>query len=202
MERDIRSPHFKLVFQISKMRKKAWDSLDRPDVLGHEIVKHRAGQNVCDLVDTFWSYFDVDKNETTYCFGKRRNPWSEPTVANLVRFQLNTDQLKKIFLAPDNYVETDSEVLEAEEGDPWFLAWKGRKISHYYVRDRSKSKLWKQHANEVSYTIGFEAGRTPRNPGELCKPFEVRKNIAPKKRKPDKTKPTVAALNKGFIYFL
>ena len=184
------------------MRRTAWDSVGQPDVLGHNIVKHRTGQNVSALVDTFWSYFDVDKNETTYCFGKRRNPWNEPTVDNLVRFQLNKDQLKQIFQTPDTLVETEKEVLEADEGEPWFLAWKGKNISHYYVRDNSKLKTWKQHANEVSYKTGFEAGRPPRNPGELPKPFEVKKNKPPKKRKPDKTKPTVAASNTGFLFFL
>ena len=187
---------------MSKMRRTAWDYVGPPDVLGHRIVKHRTGQNVSELVDTFWSYFEVDKNETTYCFGKRKTPWSEPTVENLVRFQVNTDQLKQIFLAPDNQVETEKEVLEADEGEPWFLAWKGKKISHYYVRDNSKSNIWKQHANEVSYKTGFEAGRTPSNPGELPKPFEIRKKKLPKTSKAVKTKPTVATLNTGFIYFL
>jgi len=154
------------------------------------------------LVDTFWSYFDVNKNETTYCFGKRNNSWNGPSVDNLVRFQLNTDQLKEIFYAPDNQVETDTEVLEADEGEPWFLAWKGRKISHYYVRKNSKSKIWKKHENEVIFTNGFEAGKPPSVPGELRKPFAVRKNKLPKKRTGPKTKPTVAALNTGYLHFL
>jgi DNA repair exonuclease SbcCD ATPase subunit len=65
------------------------------------------------------STFDVDKNETTYCFGKRNVSWNGPTVDNLVRFQLNTDQLKQIFHAPDNQVETERDILEADEGEPW-----------------------------------------------------------------------------------
>jgi hypothetical protein len=159
------------------MRRTAWDYVGSPDVLGHNIVKHRAGQNVSALVDTFWSYFDVGKNETIYCFGKRNIPWNEPTVDNLVRFQLNTDQLKQIFHAPDNVVETEREILEADEGEPWLLAWKGEKISHYYTRESSKSKIWKQHKNEVSYKDGFEAGHTPSNPGEVPKPFQIKKKI-------------------------
>jgi len=184
------------------MRRTAWDHVGKPDVLGHAIVKHKTGQNVSELVDTFWSYFDVDKNETTYCFGKRNTTWHGPSVNNLVRFQLNTDQLKEIFYAPDTQVETDRNILEADEGEPWFLAWKGRKISHYYVREKPKSKIWKQHENEVTYVNGFEAGQPPSVPGELRKPFAVRKNKLPKKRTGAKTKPTVAALNTGYLQFL
>ena len=39
------------------MRRTAWDYVGNSDVLGHDIVKHRTGQNVSELVDTFWSQF-------------------------------------------------------------------------------------------------------------------------------------------------
>jgi len=182
-------------------RRTAFDYVGYPDVLGHAIVKHRIGHKVSELVDTFWSYLDVDKNETTYCFGKRIQPWRDPTVANVLRVQLNTEQLKEIFYAPDNCVETETTVLEADEGEPWFLAWKGSKISHYYVRENSESKIWKQHKNEVTYKNGFEAGHTPSCPGELREPFAVRKKKIPKQRKGATTKTTVAALNIGYLHF-
>lgn len=184
------------------MPKAAWDPVGNSDVLGHAIVKHKTGQNVSQLVDTLWSYFDVDKNETTYCFGKRPNAWNGPTQENLVRFQLNADQLREIFYA-DHHVETDKDTLEADEGEPWLMAWKGMRMSHYYVREHSKSKIWKEHANEVRYKHGFEAGHTPRNPGELPKPFEIRKNKLLKKlQRSVKAKPTVEALNTGNLHFL
>lgn len=178
------------------MRRVAWDHVKNRDVLGHALVKHKPGQNVSELVDTLWSYFDPDKNETTYCFGQMQEPWKGPTLENLVRFQLTTDHLRNIFYA-DHQVETENQILDVDEGFPWLLAWNGLPMSHYYVRDSYYSKTWRKHTNQVIFKNGLEAGHTPSDHGELPKPFRLIKKKPAKKRKDVKKNPTITSLSTG-----
>lgn len=173
-----------------------WKLVKVKDVLGHEIATHKVGTDICELADVFWSYFDIDKNETTYCCGKWMHTWNNPSRKDVARLKLDPNQLRKIFYT-EFFVETEEKVMEVNDGEPWLMAFKGLPLSHYYVRENSGSQIWKEHKSQVVYKEGYEAGHTPKQIHEIPKDLKLIRRKAPKKSKEVKETPSVAAVVPG-----